>query len=107
VTGSQVEESEDFSSVEAEAGVAEVGISENGLKQFSFLLEHQVDAFFDGTAADELGNKYGVFLPNAVSPIDGLIFDGRVPPAVVEEDVAGDLQIQANSAHSVAHQQQV
>ena len=40
-----------------------------------------------------------------MSPIDCLIFDCRVPPAVEQKDVASELQVEANAARSVTHQQ--
>src|SRR5690606_27227182 len=37
--------------------------------------------------------------------VDRLVFDGRVPPAVEQEDVAGELQVEADAAGAVTHQE--
>ncbi len=44
---------------------------------------------------------------DAMGPVDGLVLDGRVPPAVEEEDVVGELQVQAHRAGPIAHQDHV
>ena len=42
-----------------------------------------------------------------MSPVDGLVFDRRIPPAIEQEDVAGELQVQADPPCPVADQQHV
>ena len=45
--------------------------------------------------------------PDAMGAIDRLILDRRIPPAIEQKDVAGQLQIQAHATGPVAHQQHV
>ncbi len=52
-------------------------------------------------------DDHRILLTDAVSPVDRLILDGRIPPAVEQKHVAGELQIQPHGSGSVAHQQQV
>ena len=40
-----------------------------------------------------------------VRAVDRLVLDGRVPPAVEQEDVARELQVEPDAPRAVAHQQ--
>lgn len=46
-----------------------------------------VDAFFDGTPANQFVDKDIAMLADAVGSVGGLVFDGGVPPAVEVDDV--------------------
>ena len=61
LAGFQVEEAENITGVEAETGVADLGVAKNALKQFSFLLQNAVDSFFDRVVADELCDQDRTF----------------------------------------------
>ena len=52
-------------------------------------------------------HEHRVLLAEAVGPVDRLVLDGRVPPAVEQEDVVRELQIQPDAAGAVAHQHDV
>jgi len=54
-----------------------------------FLALEGADFFFDGVAGDEAVGDDLAFLADAVGAVDGLSFDGRVPPRVEKDDIAG------------------
>src|SRR5690606_35896566 len=45
--------------------------------------------------------------PNAMRSIDRLILNRRIPPAIEEENITGELQVQSHRSGPIAHQQQV
>src|SRR4029079_19656777 len=47
---------------------------------------------------------HGAFRTNAMSTVDRLVFDGRIPPALEKEHVAGALKIQPDAPDAVRHQ---
>ena len=61
-------------------------------------LDQRVDLLLDGAAADELVDQHVALLPDAKGPVGGLVFDGRVPPAVEMDHVRGGGQVQARAA---------
>ena len=54
-----------------------------------FLLLKLVDAVFDGAITDELVDKDGFVLADAVGAVGSLIFGGGVPPRVEMDDGVG------------------
>src|SRR5215210_874443 len=56
------------------------------------------DLFFDGVAGDEAVGEDGAGLADAVGAVDGLGFDGGVPPRVEEVDVVGGGEVEAEAA---------
>ena len=54
--------------------------------------------FFDGIFADEAENKDVVLLAYAMSATHGLVFDGRVPPIVEENDTVGRGEVETETA---------
>ena len=52
-------------------------------------------------------DEHRLLLAQAVGPVDRLVLDGRVPPAVEQEHVVGELQVQPDAAGAVAHQDDV
>ena len=103
VAGLEVEQAEDLRGGEAQRGVRRLAVAQDRLEQFALLAEDQVDPLFDRVLADEAGDDHRVFLSDAVRPVDRLVLDGRVPPAVKQEDIAGKLQIESDRPRAVAH----
>ena len=62
------------------------------------VLDHVVDAVFEGAAADEFVHHDAAGLADAEGAIGGLVLDGGVPPAVVVEDVRGAGEVEAEAA---------
>ena len=61
--------------------------------------------FFDRIFADEAENKDVVLLAYAMSATHGLVFDGRVPPIVEENDTVGRGEVETKSASFQANQE--
>src|SRR5207247_9868878 len=55
------------------------------------------DFFLDGSRGDESVGIDGAGLADAMRAIDGLGFDGRVPPGIIEHDVTGGGEVQAGA----------
>src|SRR5690606_7074684 len=62
------------------------------------------DALFDGALDDEPIGGDGAGLADAVAAVDGLGFDGGVPPRVEEEDIARGGEVEAGAAGFEADQ---
>ncbi len=56
------------------------------------------DFFFDGVLGDDAAGVDGFVLADAVGAVDGLGFDGGVPPGVEEVDVVGGGEVEAEAA---------
>ncbi len=106
LAGFEVEKSKNFGRIQAQRGDRAIPIAQDTGENLAFFVEHAVDSLFDRVIADEFRDDHLTFLPNAVRPVDGLVLDRRVPPAVVEKHVASELQIQPHSSGPVAHEQQ-
>src|SRR6266567_5567692 len=52
-----------------------------------FLLDHHIDALFQGSDTDELVYLYVTLLPDAKGSIGSLVLHCRVPPAIEMEHV--------------------
>src|SRR5579875_1220719 len=72
--------------------------SYNACRQFFFLLNHGIDAFFQRADANEFVYLHVALLSNAESSISGLILHSGVPPAIKMEDVIGRREIEADAA---------
>ena len=57
-----------------------------------------LDPLVDGAGAHEAVRHDGAGLADAPRPVAGLVLDRRVPPAVVEHDVAGGGEVEAGAA---------
>src|SRR5579885_3536741 len=66
-----------------------------------------MNAILDGALTEKPRYKHRRLLANAMSAIDRLVFDGRVPPTIKQENVISELEIQPHAAGSIAHQQDV
>ncbi len=64
----------------------------------AFLVDQGVDAFLDGTAADELMDQHVAFLTDAKRPVGRLVLDRRIPPAIEVDHVRCGSQVQAGPA---------
>lgn len=62
----------------------------NGL---GFALLEVPDFFFDGAGSDQAVGVHRLGLADTMRAVDRLGFNGRVPPWIVEDDVAGVGQI--------------
>ncbi len=58
-------------------------------------LDHGIDALLDGSAANELVDQNIPLLADAKGAVGGLILDGRVPPTVEMDHVAGRGEVQS------------
>ena len=63
------------------------------------------DFFFDGAGGDEFVGVDGSRLTDAVGAVDGLGFDGGVPPGVVKDDVAGGGEVESGAGGAEAQQE--
>ena len=63
----------------------------------TFLILKLENLFFDGIFADETENKDVVLLPYTMSATHGLVFDGRVPPIVEENDTVGRGEVETKA----------
>ena len=59
------------------------------LGELAFARLQLEDFFFDGVAGDEAVGDDRLLAADAVGAVDGLRFDGGVPPGVEQEDVVG------------------
>ena len=79
-------------------GAGEVFLSENVVSEGAFLFLEEADFFLDGVFDEEAVGEDGLFLADAVGAVDGLGFDGGVPPGVEEDDIGGGGEIEAGAA---------
>src|SRR5690606_36657490 len=79
--------------------------ADHGLGDRAFAGEQLVDAFLQGPGGDQLVDVDGLRLPDAVGPVGGLVLHGRVPPAVVVDDVGGAGQVEAGAAGAQGDEQ--
>jgi hypothetical protein len=70
-----------------------------------FALLEVPDFFFDGAGRDEAVSVDGAGLADAVGAVDGLRFDGGVPPGIVKNDVAGGGEIEAGAGGAEAEEE--
>ena len=68
-----------------------------------FLLESE-DLFLHRVFRNELIYKHFVFLSDAVSPVDGLLFDGGVPPRVEQENIFSPREIKPQTTRFERYQ---
>ena len=66
--------------------------------QLALGLQHLGDAVLDRALGDEAVHLHRAGLADAVGAVGGLVLDGRVPPAVVVDDVVGAGQVEAGAA---------
>ena len=96
--------SEKISSREKRLVGAVVRIVEDRVEKFALALEHLVDPLLDCVECQESRDGDGPLHADPMGPIDRLVFDSRIPPAVEQKDIAGELQIQPHAAGAVGHQ---
>ena len=63
------------------------------------------DLLLDGSGGDQTVGDHGAGLANAMGAVDGLRFDGRVPPGVIEDDIAGRGQVEARAGGAQAQEE--
>ena len=90
------------SSEGGEFGVGQLGEgrlagAEHGVGQGALGVEHLGDAVLDRALGDQPVDLHGPGLADAVRAVGGLVLDGRVPPAVVVDDVVGAGEVQAGA----------
>jgi len=64
------------------------------------------DLLLDGAGGDEAVGVDGAGLADAMSAVNGLRFDGRIPPRIVEDDVAGRGEVEAGAGGAEAEEEQ-
>ena len=78
--------------------LGEAFFAEDVLGQGFFLFLEFADFFFDAVFDEQAVGDDFLGLADAVGAVDGLVFDGGVPPGIEEDDVAGGSQVQAEAA---------
>src|SRR5438067_749311 len=73
-------------------------------EELPLLVQHLRDAFLDGAFCCEPRHENRLALTDAVHPVYRLVLDSRVPPPVKQEDVIGKLQVEADAAGAVTHE---
>ena len=73
--------------------------------EFPFLLLEFGDLFLDGPFTAQAVGKHWPWLADAVSPVDRLHLDRRVPPGVQQKDVVGRCEVQAQATGLEADQE--
>ena len=72
--------------------------ADDALCQRLFILNHLVNPFFQRAQADKFMHQHVARLPDAEGAVGGLIFHGRIPPAVKVKYMIGAGQIQPRAA---------
>ncbi|MDZ4403629.1 MAG: hypothetical protein U1A53_13225 [Prosthecobacter sp.] len=70
-------------------------IIQGGFHELAFLGLELEDAFLDGATDGQAVGVDDLLLADAVRAVDGLGFDGGIPPRVGQDDVVGGCQIDA------------
>ena len=83
---------------------AVVGV-EDGVGEVALALLELEDLLLDGVAADQAVGEDVLGLADPVRAVDGLGFDGGVPPGVEQVDIFGGGQVQAEAAGLEADQE--
>ena len=73
-------------------------LAQNVLGQRAFAGDDVVNAFFEGAATDEFVDHDVALLADAEGAVRGLVFDGRIPPAVEMNHVRGGGEVEAGAA---------
>ena len=81
------------------------GGADNRIGQTALVVDERIDLLFDSAFADQLVHEDGARLADAPGAVGGLVFDGRVPPAVVVHDLAGSREVEAGAARFQRDQQ--
>jgi hypothetical protein len=89
---------EEFEVFGLELGDEAFVFADDGGGEVAFGLLEEENFFLDGVAGDEAVGEDGFGLTDAVGTVDGLGFDGGVPPWVEEEDVVGGGEVEADAA---------
>ncbi len=63
--------------------------------------------FFDGVFTDQPIDSHRPGLTNSMSPVGGLVFNGRIPPGVHMQDIIGSSEVQSQTARFEADQEQI
>mgnify|MGYP007072892766 CR=1 FL=1 len=103
-TGAQLEESKDLVTSQAQV-LWPIRGREQRFEQLTLFFENGMDPFFDRSFAGHAGDGHAAGGTNSMGSIDGLIFDGGIPPSIEQKHVPAKLQIQSNAAGTVTHQQ--
>src|SRR5690606_4699672 len=99
----QVEKGEELLARERQiAGGA--GVAKDRIEEFPFFGQDLVDPLLDRSAGQESRHGDWAGAADAVGAVDGLVFDGRVPPAIEQEDIVGKLQVESDAPRAIAHQ---
>src|SRR6266487_2676634 len=70
-----------------------------------FALLQFPNLFLDGAGGDEAVGVDRAGLADAMGAVDGLRFDGGVPPRIVEDDVAGGGEVEAGAGGAQAEEE--
>src|SRR6202023_571189 len=81
-----------------------VVLGDQVVKQLPLLLQHLRNAALDRLWTDKARHEDRALLTEPMSAIDRLVLDGGVPPAIEQEYVVRELQVQPDRSGAVAHQ---
>ena len=80
----QFEEAEDLLLAQTN-GAWRAGLGEELVEQLAFLFQHFMDALLDCISGHHARNCHGRGNTDAMRAIDGLIFNGWIPPAIKQK----------------------
>src|SRR5262249_44649349 len=91
----QIKQPENLAGGETERRIVIVTLAQHACEQIPLLLQHLVDLLFDRVLADEFRHDDLALAADAMRAVDRLILDSGVPPAVVQEDISRELQVES------------
>src|SRR5438270_11648538 len=83
------------------------GIGKDRIENLALLLEDLIDPLLNRIEREKAADRDRPRRADSMRPIDRLIFDSRVPPAIEEKHITGELQIQPHAPGAIADQEYV
>ena len=90
VRTAEPEQAKNLALAQAHGAAGDVG--ENRVEQLALVAQDLIDPLFDRRERQKSGDGDRPGGADAMGPVDRLIFDRRIPPAIEQKDVAGELQ---------------
>ena len=88
----KIEEPEDLVSRQSTAGGWRARLGEQCVEHFSFLIQDSSDSLFDCVHRQHSCDRDCTFGSDSMSPIDRLVLNGWVPPAIKQKNVLTELK---------------